>query len=604
MVWISSISKSISKTSKLISLTAGLLLLMGGGVSCSSKSPVKKGKIIRKKVKKIVGDPSLKTPLIKGFKNVTESLGLQDVKGTLLYSVDWNGDGVTDLVSLPEAYGFPEFFEGVREKNSFHFVNRKSAPLSKGVRASFLAFADFNKDGRLDMIVATFNQKTELNRFPLRLFLGQKEKDGIFFKEERGAFPNQILPVVSLSLIDVDMDGWLDVFVGNWFDNTKKESTVTPDRLYLARPGGRKWIDGSIMLEEEHKFDEDYKIYPNARPTTGSTTCDIDRNGYPDLLTASSSGQKNKVWLNSKGNANADRLLIDHAKEMGVDADKEGSYLASGGGFTHYLLCHDYNSDGLFDLALGELFHSYDPETRDRSSILTGKSFDNPPQFLRTEYHKDDGSGSWSQGDRRAIWADFNFDGHPDLLVGNSGFPPKSRLIYFEQAPDHSMKDIAHDLGIDIVNPSGMVAVDFNKDGRLDIISGQVSFRNAAMNPRLYAFENQFPYEKRRILKVRLKGVKANTMGIGATVRLKTNKGSFLRTVDYSYGPMNSQNEEGLWFGLGAKEKVESIEVRWPYLVKTKRRKPYPLRKIYSLKKYQSAQDIVLHEDGSVLTLN
>ncbi|CAM9866523.1 unnamed protein product, partial [Chrysoparadoxa australica] len=402
-----------------------------------------------------------KSPMKNTFVDYTKAWGLEGVSGTHLYAVDWNADGFVDLVTLPEYYGQPEFYIG----STKGFKKAESSPLPYGLRASLLTFADFNKDGIKDLLVATLNQKTELNKDPLRLLLGKKKKGSVVYTEIENAFPPTPYPTASVSIVDVNMDGWLDIYLGNWFDTSQSRPELVPDRIYLGQAGGKKWDDGSYLLIGELEYSNSEEVFLQATPTFGTSVCDIDQNGYPDILSASSSGYKNMVWLNLRDRENNDRKLVDQAKIMGMSEDRDGAFSKTGGGQSFYMLCQDYNNDGFMDVAMGELFHSYDPESRDRSSILTGKGRLFPPQFIRTEYHKDDGSGSWSQGDRRAVWADFNFDGNIDLIVENSGFPPKSRLVYFEQADDHGYADKAEDYGIDIVNPSGSVILDVDKDG-------------------------------------------------------------------------------------------------------------------------------------------
>src|SRR5690606_25169990 len=186
-------------------------------------------------------------------------------------------------------------------------------------------------------------------------------------------------------------------------------------------------------------------------------------------------------------------IFEDYGDESGYAQDYDGHFQPRGGGNSFYAVCADYNNDGIMDIAKGELFHSYDPESRDRSAILSGSSLGFPPKFIRTEYHRDDGSGNWSQGDRRGVWGDLNLDGLIDLVVENSGFPPKSRLVFFEQQPNHAFEDKAEIYGLNIVNPTGTVTLDWNRDGKLDLLVGQNSLRTEAITPKLYAFENVFP---------------------------------------------------------------------------------------------------------------
>lgn len=598
---------SITKKRTLQKIILGSSLLVGGA-SCSApkvKNAQKAASLEESPAAKPTPKPEVKPKVIDagpsqkptktGFRNVSKEVGLERVVATHLYAVDWNNDGLTDLVTLPEFYAPPKFFLN----NGKVFKEIINSPLDASVRASFLIFADFNKDGLLDVIAATLNQKTELNQKPLRLFKAfKKAGKNVGYKEVLGAFPPKPYATASVSLIDINMDGKLDVFLGNWFDTTSNRPKVQTDRLYLAVEDGVKFKDASYYLESELEYNRDYSTYPNAVPTFGSSLCDLDKNGYPDILTASSSGYGNKVWLNQFDKKNDDRILKNFAKETGLAHDNDGAFSPTGGGNSFYMLCHDYNNDTFLDVAMGELFHSYDPESRDRSSIMTGKGMTFPPQFIRTEYHKDDGSGSWSQGDRRAIWADLNFDSYTDLVVENSGFPPKSRLVFFRQGQDHSYGDEANLFGIDIVNPSGSVVLDFNRDGRLDLFMGQVKLRNSTIKPRFYAFKNEFEWQGRRVLKINLKGKRANAHGIGALVHLRTNKGNYTKIHDPSYGPLNSQNQMGLWFGLKKGEEPIDVEVRWPLEKKTKSGKKYPYRKTYSLKnlKFKTFKEVTFKE--------
>jgi hypothetical protein len=516
----------------------------------------------------------------KGFKEVSSDIGLEGISAVRLYAVDWSGDKLTDLVILPDHYSSPLFYR--YDPKSKKFIKDKRSFFSQSLRASFLVFADFNKDNHLDMIVATLNQKTELNKYPLRLFLSnQKGKKENYYQEKKDAFPPLKMPVASISLTDINMDGWLDLYVANWYDNSKGRLMLAPDRLFRGEKGGITFRDKSAYLEGEHDYNSDLKTFTNATPSFGSSVCDLDQNGFPDILVASSSGHNNRAWFNLANQKtvgpNKLRTLRDLGRKTGLSSDKEGFYSPLSGGNSFYMICSDYNQDGLIDVASGELFHSYDSETKDRSAILSSSTRDFPPQYIRTEYHKDDGSGSWSQGDRRAIWVDLNFDSYLDLVIENSGFPPKSRMVFFEQGADHSFADEAPDYGIDIVNPSGIVTMDFNHDGKVDLLSGQHKIRSSDLKTKLYAFANDFPDQQTRRIRLILRGKKANYHGLGASVFIKTNNKTYYQNVDYAQGALPSQNEEGLWFAIGLDEKPEFIEVRWPYLVQGRSSK-YPLR--------------------------
>jgi hypothetical protein len=554
------------------------LVLQVAFAACSTPIDVNTSKVIKNKKSsnKTATKPSAPRLYKKAFKDVAEEIGLGDISGVRFYAVDWSGDGHTDLVVLPEHYSIPIFY--IYNKISKKFSITKQNLFLKNLRASFLTFADFNKDGMLDIIVATLNQKTELSKHPLRLFV--RSKSG--YKEVSNAFPQLKMPTASITLIDVNMDGLLDVYASNWYNIKTDKMKLAPDRLFIAQGEGLKFVDTSGMLEGEHKYSDKIKTYVNGGPSFGSSQCDVDQNGYPDILVASSSGYSNKAWFNLKRGKG--RVLRNLAKKTGLSADSEGFYAPLSGGNSFYMICSDYNQDGIIDVAVGELFHSYDSETKDRSSILSGSTPSFPPKFIRTEYHKDDGTGSWSQGDRRALWIDLDHDSYMDLIVENSGFPPKSKMIFFKQDSDYSFADSAYDYNIDVINPSGVISLDFNRDGRIDLVAGQHKIRSLSLKTKVFAFQNKMTQKNYQSVKIVLRGKNANYHGLGSSVFFKTNNKSYFQNVEYTQGGLPSQNEEGIWFSFRRDEKPLSIKVRWPFLVKNKVGTSYPLTVNYSLK--------------------
>ncbi len=559
--------------------------------------PVQAHKTASEKKKETVSSSGPSQPQNqKFFVDKTADWGLQGEKAVHLYAVDFNSDGHQDLVLLPDYYAVPKFL--AYDLKSKKFVAVPSL-FTTPIMASFLSFHDFNKDGIPDVLVAVLNQKTELSKYPLRLFLGHKEDKKISYREKKGAFPVNKDPTSTVAVFDFDMDGQLDIYAGNWFDYSQKVIRSAPDRLYRGDKG--KFQDYSSLLLGERQYSNSFNTYLQAAPTAGAAACDIDQNGHIDVLVANFSGLPNKMWLNLSAHDRSGRRFENKAKEAEFAHDKEGINDRRGGGHTFYALCTDYNNDGAIDVAVGELFHSYDPETVDRSSILTGSRY-GLPRFLRTEYHQDDGTYSWSQGDRRASWIDYNFDGLVDLIVDNNGFPPKSRFILFHQEDDHAFKDLALQYGIDFVNPSGTVVLDVDRDGRLDIIAGQTKLRDQNIMQRIYAFHNQVPFEGRRVLTIKLRGKKASAYGEGATLILKTSQNTYHRINTFSYGYLNSQNEDGVVFGLKKGERPLNVRVRWSMLTQDRKKRPHPLAITYSLKylKMRRATTLYLCDDRNI----
>lgn len=489
------------------------------------------------------------------FAEESSLMGLSGSNSVKNYFVDFNSDGLLDLVILPDYYSTPIFLEQTRSG----FSPSKTIFFEDYVKASFLVFEDFNKDGQLDVLVGVHNQKTELSQLPLSVYSGNKSRGNIVFKKNNQYNFKEKYPVTSVVPLDFDYDGNLDFYVGNWYDlSDPKKPALKPDVLFHFKNG--KLSNVSKSLIDESKKNEDEYIF--ATPTFGVSHCDLNDDDQLDILTTNSSGYANKLWL---GDSQQGRIsFLNKGVESRFAGDNEGLVLITGNGNSTYSLCNDYNNDGIMDIALGETSRVYDDESRDHSSILTGEGLGQIPTFIRTDYTSDKGLANWNQSDNRGVWFDYNNDGLLDLLVENSGFPPDSRLILFKQFPDHSFADIAPELGLDIVNPSGVIVGDVNNDGLNDIIVSQDSIRDSQIHRKIYYFRNTNT-EENSFIKLKLVGKKSNSSAIGAKIKIKLKDGTTqLRYTQYTYGPLASQNSNLEVFGLG-KSEVELIEVTWPY---------------------------------------
>jgi hypothetical protein len=600
----------ISSTSKIKwkPLLWGFFLILG----CSSSKP-KKSKdeaaielseelnSLSSKIMKVNYGPTLKQG--GTFIDKTDDYGLSDLVAVSFNAFDLNFDGREDLVILPTYYSRPKFYIFDLKTNKFNLWDHD--PLPADFKASFLVIHDMNKDRVPDIIAGVLNQRSEVTQVPLKFYKGSIKNKKVHFNEVPDAFKFGAEPTSGISLIDFDLDGWTDIYIANWFENKNGQYLPVADRLLKNNRG--KFEEVTKLLRNEANKNSDQLYPPNAKPTYGSATCDVDQNGFPDILTVSSSGHKNKLWMNLQESTTKERYFDDVGPVSNYASDPDGNLIPTGGGRSFFSACTDYNDDGMMDIFVGELSHAYDNESVDRSSVLTGSKETYPPYFLRTEYISDATSESWNQGDRRGVWLDYNLDGRIDLLVDNSGFPPYSRLVLFEQDETRAFFNVASQVGIDVVNPTGTITVDLNQDGRLDIITSQNNIRRAEIPPRLYVFENQTNVSGRKAVKVNLSGIKSNLQGIGAMVMLYTKVGDKKvvqrRWVEQYQGGLASQNENGVIFGIGDGVEVVGLKVRWPYIIKKGSKSGEVLEKLYSLKAIPKKDflEITVCENGQVM---
>lgn len=508
---------------------------------------------------KVINFGPTKVGLKSPFRDVTDQYGLKGVEGVTFYAVDFDHDQYTDLVILPDYYSLPAFYRFNPKGEKYELLDY--SPLSRDVWASYMLFYDINRDGLLDIVLGAPKRETSLDQSPLRLFIAHASSGKLHYEEKKNVFPNELYTTYGVTPLDIDLDGELDLFLGNWYDKYRGKLMVSPDRLYRYKNG--KFSDFSTMLDGEMQFDDELQLYTEARPTFGVSTCDVDQNGFADIMTSSSNGMGNKLWLNLPDEESG-RVFIDHGKDSGYAFDREGMLDRMGGGDSYFARCTDYNNDGIVDIVSGELSHSYDASTRDRSAVLSGSTFKFPPRFIRTEYFMDDGALQWNQGDKRVTFLDYNLDGLIDMAIDNNGFPPESRLIFFKQQDNHAYVDRARDYGIDLSNPSGSITLDFNRDGKPDLLVGQVETRSTGLKKRIFLFENTQEFDGNKSFQIYLKGTKSNPFAWGASVRLVGNEVKQWRYNMPVAGGFSSQDEDGMIFGVPKGEPLKRLEITWP----------------------------------------
>jgi hypothetical protein len=116
--------------------------------------------------------------------------------------------------------------------------------------------------------------------------------------------------------------------------------------------------------------------------------------------------------------------------------------------------------------------------------------------------------------------------------------------------------DISHLTGADSDGDGRCtVAADFRNNGQMDLLVRQVG------GGPVLLFENQFP--PRHYLKVSLRGVRSNRLGVGARLTAMV-KGQPLVRELYPINTYRSQMPSLVHFGLGDAEQVERLTIRWP----------------------------------------
>lgn len=211
------------------------------------------------------------------FKDVTNEVGLpEDIFGLGLAVGDVNGDRRPDLfvghsnrmfLSQPGS----RYREAVELADTF-----KHEPFDNEDWPCGVAFGDFNRDGRLDLVISA-----HANRARNRVFLNQGLSSSVtLFREvTREAGLDEIVPVkcTHVEIQDFDNDGWLDIyFSAAWLD----DSRVTP--LIYRHAGfhtGKGGSPGGVPRFEPLRPIREPMVYYPAGPCG-----DFDNDGRLDLF--------------------------------------------------------------------------------------------------------------------------------------------------------------------------------------------------------------------------------------------------------------------------------------------------------------------------------
>ena len=466
--------------------------------------------------------------------------------------LDYDNDGWPDIL-LVNGMDWP----GHRRKRSTLalYRNNRNGTFTDVTRAAGLdvemygmgvAVADYDNDGFPDIVVTCVGQNRLFRNTGKGTFVDVTRRAGLLGRE---AFSTSAL------WFDFDRDGFLDLFVCNyvrWSPTSdvfcsldgKRKSYCTPE----AYRGSTCWLfrnRGDGTFEDVTAASG---IFDASSKSLGVALLDWDNDGWPDLAVANDT-QPNKLYRN-----NRDGTFTDVAVKAGIAFSDEGKARAGMG-----IDAGDFTGTGEVGLAItnfdNERLGLYRPG---KDGVYTDVALSTAvgPATRRTL-----GFG--------CFFFDADLDGHLDLLAVNGHIDDTVRAIRrdveYAQRPHlflnngkGDFRDIAAQAGDAFAAPKvarGAAFADFDRDGDLDALI-------TTNNGPAYLYRNDNSTGNRWI-RFRLTGTKSNRDAIGAVVRIEA-PGLTRVAMVKSGSSYLSQSELPLTFGLGRRDRVDRVEVRWP----------------------------------------
>jgi hypothetical protein len=635
--------EAILKKSLLLLFVLFFLLICFAG--CSSKSTEENDKDVadtdevtdydNKEIMPICKTPG-DGPYELKFRDATEELGLldMDVTGSQITVADINNNGWPDIYvtmagKLREDPEDPKGYyrllknmkgEGLKDI-TFESGLFKDRSGNNGLASTFVVFADMNNNGFMDALnVVYVDQGTYgmegYKEDYTRVYLNNG--DGTFKPGPTHKFHEKIYePISGVTFFDYNKDGILDFFASRQYGRFGYLDSCEQDSLYKGLGDGKfENITEGSGLETVAPDDESLAAGKNHRPAWGVTACDVDGNGYADIMVTNYGRSFNSFYLN-KGDGKFEDISLssnfasddneDYSDDQffrcycAEDDNKDTDYCKDApspsimcsqyswspgfsdqpyrlGGNSAGTLCADFTGNGKMDLFSLELAHWHIGGASDKSQLMANNNFPNEP-FERVD-EKDSGitrsrSGSWDDGDMGGLAVDFDNDGRMDIYIMSSDYPGTTSLLY-QQQNDSKFKEVVRNSGSLVERAHGGAFVDIDRDGDYDLIVG-VSFMRWGADTSDYSkrpekqwirvFKNETGQDSNRVM-IDLVGSgkegMSNSKAIGAKITVRANGKEFVREVQSSYGLMGFQNDLFQIIGIGDICEVDEIEIRWP----------------------------------------
>jgi enediyne biosynthesis protein E4 len=503
----------------------------------------------------VARDAGLDSPTV--FGGATSNKYLLETTGTGLAFIDFDNDGWLDLFIVNGST--LEGFASDRAPTNHLYRNEgngkfKDVTARAGVDASGwgqgACVGDYDNDGYDDLFVSYWGQN--------RLY--RNRRDGRFedVTQVSGLSNPRARWGTGCAFLDYDRDGRLDIFVANYID-LDLTTAPTPDSGLCRYKGiqvacGPPGLPGGKNALYHNRGDGTFEDVSEKAGITrasgtyglGVSTLDFDNDGWVDLYVANDSNPS-ALYRN-----NHDGTFTDIGIRAGCALSQDGKPQAGMG-----VAIGDYDRNGTMDIFKTNF-------AGDTSTLYanTGEGFCEDKTF---------GAGigvnsRWlGWGD---AFVDLDHDGWLDLFLTNGHVYPeviqlkteagyKQRKVVYRNLGNGRFLDVSERLGPPVTTPKagrGAAFGDFDNDGTVD-----VAISNVNDLPDLFRLQSS---TSNHWVTLKLVGA-PNQDAIGARVHIAAGGTQQWQEVRGG-GSYLSQNDFRINFGLGAADRVDRVEVRWP----------------------------------------
>lgn len=410
---------------------------------------------------------------------------------------------------------------------------------------------DFNRDGYEDIFLTTwrFVETWGAPIAPVINLMLLNNGDNTF--TNAGGLAGILHPAFSSSatLLDIDHDGFLDIYVANYTESTAFIYSETDGSVIgFAHQCAENQLYVNYAGQEFFNESVAYGVNDDGCGLAVIAT-DYDADGYTDLMVINDFGQ----WVVPNGLYKAsDSGFENVAPGTGADIGLYGMGVAIG----------DYDEDGDFDYYITNM--GANALLRQESNGQWSEVAESAGVLNAT--HGDKLTTGWG-----TAFFDYDNDSYLDLYVSN-GFMPSAPFIanafydpnkLYKNNQDGTFTDIAPLVGLrDTAISHGAAIFDFNNDGLLDILQVNIYHQLSEAPNGAVLYLNQTQNDN-HFVGFELQGVTANPHGIGARVELYAGGRKLIREVDGGSSHA-SHSDKRVHFGLGQMSQIDTVLIYWP----------------------------------------